>query len=223
MDRIFVIPLLASLFAASCGSNDAKPPPPPGATTQAPSSTHAPSTPRAQGLATVDTRSGGRSTSTADLAQPADPRRIEFLGLEAPTDPVWRWSPVRKPMRLHTWTVPAPEGSEPAELTMIHFAEAVGNTAEANVRRWTGQFRGDDLPPRPEVTPMTVAGTMVELRGEYLGMGGGWHKADHAMLVAMVESKDGSIFIKMLGPAATVDAARASFMAMVEGIRPSNR
>jgi hypothetical protein len=126
-------------------------------------------------------------------------------------------------MRLHTWTIPAPEGAEPAELTLIHFAEAAGNTTDANIRRWTGQFRGDDLPPEPIVTHLTVSDmpvTLVELRGEYLGMGGGWHKADHAMLVAMVESGRGSIFIKMLGPAATVDASRASFMALVEGIRP---
>jgi hypothetical protein len=52
-------------------------------------------------------------------------------------------------------------------------------------------------------------------------MGGGWHKADYIMLVAMVESPKGSIFMKMLGSSQTVDAARPAFMTMIKGLRPT--
>lgn len=168
--------------------------------------------------------SGPSSTGPAQqTTPPADPTTIEVLGYEAPTDPTWRWEPPKNTMRLVNWIIPAPEGAEPAELAVMHFPEASGNTTDRNIERWTSQFRGADLPVKPVIRSITVATmptTLVELRGEYLGMGGGWHKQDYAMLVAMVESERGSIFIKLLGPAQTVDAARASWTAMVEGLRP---
>jgi hypothetical protein len=128
-------------------------------------------------------------------------------------------------MRITNWIVPAPEGAEPAELVITHFPEAAGNTRDANIARWSSQFRADDLPPQAEVTEITAGtmpATLVELQGEYLGMGGGWHKADYAMVVAMVDSDQGSIFIKLLGDAETVDATRDTFMALVEGLKPAN-
>jgi hypothetical protein len=155
------------------------------------------------------------------ISPPTDPAEIGFLGLKAPTDPTWRWEPPKNAMRVANWIVPAPEGAEPAELVIMSFPEAAGNTREANIARWTSQFRADDLPPQPEVTELEGVAfptTLVELRGEYLGMGGGWHKANYVMLVAMIASPDGSVFIKLLGDAATVDGSREALMRMLEGL-----
>jgi len=127
-------------------------------------------------------------------------------------------------MRVANWVVPAPEVAEPAELVITHFSEAAGNTQQANIARWSSQFRTEDLPAQPDVTEFTVGDlpvTLVELRGEYLGMGGGWHKANYVMIIAMIESPRGSIFIKLLGDAATVEASRLPFMNMVEGLVPA--
>jgi len=126
-------------------------------------------------------------------------------------------------MRLMNWVVPSAEGAETAELVVTHFAEAAGNTRQANIDRWSRQFRAADLPVKADVTDLQAGGmpvVLVELRGEYLGMGGGWHKENFAMLVAMIESPHGSVFIKLLGPQDTVDLARDDFLSMVQGLAP---
>ncbi len=125
-------------------------------------------------------------------------------------------------MRVINWTVPAPEGAEPAELVIFNFPEAAGNTRQENINRWTGQFYSGDMPTEAEVTEMTIATmpvALVEINGEYQGMGGGWHKENYTMLVAMVDAPVGSVFIRLLGPRDTVDQHRAAYMELIEGLR----
>jgi hypothetical protein len=215
----------AAMFSLGCSDNS-PPPPPPGPASTAPNSQNVLESPGPQrGLRSVDTSKKRAAAKTLALP-PTDPGLAVFLGYEAPTDPTWRWERPRNSMRLMNWVIPAPPGAEPAELTVTHFPEASGNTREANIRRWSSQFRGDDLPPQPEIASLTVADmpvTLVELQGEYLGMGGGWHKADYIMLVAMVESPQGSIFIKMLGESQTIESARHAYMKMIKGLRASSQ
>ena len=62
---------------------------------------------------------------------------------------------------------------------------------------------------------------LMEIHGEYMGMGGAWHKADQRMVVAMVQAPAGSIFIKMLGPDDTVLVNRDDFMDFIRGLAPT--
>jgi len=177
-----------------------------------------------RGLGGVDATVKTQDTAHTPEGPPPDPRSAVFASLRAPTDPTWRWEPPRNDMRKINWVIPSPEGSEPAELVVTHFPEASGNTKQNNIDRWTNQFRGSDLAAQPEVTQLTVSDmdvTLVELRGQYRGMGGGWHKDDYTMLAAMVNSKHGSVFIKLLGPTDTVSATRDTYMNMIMGLRPT--
>ncbi len=164
--------------------------------------------------------SGNNDETTRNT--PQEPGKASFAGLKGPIPVTWTWEPPRHHFRVAQWIVPGREGAEPAELVVTTFPEASGNTVQNNIDRWTRQFRSTDGgPPQPEVTPQTVNGmptTMVDLKGEYLGMGGGWHKAGYRMMVTIVETSDGSVFIKLLGPAETIDANADGYRQLIQNL-----
>ena len=168
------------------------------------------------------TRTIDTSPSTTE---PEDPTSAVFLGLETTKPITWLWQPPKRSMRKANYLVPGANGTEPAELTVTHFPEAPGNTPEANIRRWTSQFRSvDGGPAKAKVETFTVGTmpvTLVEIKGEYMGMGGAWHKADQLMLVSMVEAPVGSVFLKLIGPEDTVDANRQAYVEFVKGLKPT--
>lgn len=165
-------------------------------------------------------------TRDSPALPPTDPSNAEFAGLIGPIPVTWTWEPPRHHFRVAQWIVPGREGAEPAELVVTTFPEASGNTVQNNIDRWARQFRTTDGgPSRPVINKQTVNDlpiTIVELDGEYLGMGGGWHKADYRMLVSIVETPDGSVFIKLLGPAETVTANADGYHNLVHNLRASD-
>ena len=153
---------------------------------------------------------------------PADDKTLTVLGLTAPKSSTWLWKPPTRTMRKANFVVPGREGSEAAELVVNHFPEAPGNTLQANIARWSKQFRmldgGTPTPIISDYTVDTMPLTVVELHGEYMGMGSHWHKPNQRMLMAMVTAPAGTVFIKMLGPDATVEAHRDAYMKMILGL-----
>jgi len=136
------------------------------------------------------------------------------------TDPSgWERIPNPNPMRIATYRIPGARGGDPAELTVVR----AGGTLEANVQRWLGEF--DDMGKETR-TEMTVSGmkvTLVETSGTYLGTSMGPSSMRHAgwaLLSAIVETPGPHYFFKMLGPQATVAAARPSLEALLNGITP---
>ena len=155
-------------------------------------------------------------------APPADPARAEFAGLRGPIPSTWKWEPPRHHFRAAQWVVPGRDGSEPAERVVTTFPEASGNTIQNNIERWKQQFRSTQGgPPQPVVESKIVNGlpiTLVDLEGEYLGMGGGFHKTNYRMIVSIVEAADRSIFIKLLGPTPTVSANRSGYTTLIDNL-----
>ncbi|MCH2153816.1 MAG: hypothetical protein MK089_10795 [Phycisphaerales bacterium] len=153
---------------------------------------------------------------------PEDPTRAQFAGLAGPIPATWQWQPPQHHFRVAQWMIPGRENSDPGELVVTTFPEASGNNIENNIERWTQQFRSNDgSPSRPEVTSKTVNGlpvTIVDLKGEYLGMGGGWHKENYRMLVTIVQAPVGSVFIKFLGPDAAVDANATEYLNLIDNL-----
>ena len=166
------------------------------------------------------TRNIDTSPSTTE---PDDPTSAVFLGLETTKPITWLWQPPKRSMRKANYLIPGTNGTEPAELIVTHFPEAPGNTPEANIRRWTSQFRSvDGGPAKAKVESFTIGSmpvTLVEIEGEYMGMGGAWHKADQRMMVSMVQAPVGSVFLKLIGPDATVDANRTAYLEFVKGLK----
>lgn len=181
---------------------------------------------RASGNSLLDSLDVSKDIDTSpSTSPPDDPTTAVFLGLKTTKPATWLWQPPKRSMRKANYLIPGRNGSEPAELIVTHFPEAPGNTPEANIQRWTSQFRSaDGGPAKAEVERLTVEGmpvTLMEINGEYMGMGGAWHKADQRMIVAMVQAPAGSVFIKLLGPDDTVLVNREAFIDFIRGLKES--
>jgi hypothetical protein len=134
-------------------------------------------------------------------------------------------------MRRAQWAVGAAPSA--AELVAYHFGATGAGSVEANLARWFGQFEQPDGRPSKDaarVEQRTIAGlqvTRVEVSGRYVaevrpGAQERHDQADAAMLAAIIQAADGAYYLKMVGPRATVEAARAGFDAMLASIAPAS-
>jgi hypothetical protein len=153
---------------------------------------------------------------------PADATVAEFVGLRAPKPASWVWRPPSQ-MRVANYTVPGQGGADAGELVVFFFGPGQGGAIQPNIDRWVGQFRAADggaVEPKIEhlsVDEMKV--TLVELAGSYMGMGMTAPADDTLFLAAIVEAPVGNVFIRLTGPSATVEANRADYMTMLNGLR----
>jgi len=132
----------------------------------------------------------------------------------------WQTIPNPNAMRLATYRVTA-DSSDAPEVSVAR----AGGTAEANIQRWLDQFdqRGADKRTKTRVHGLDV--TVVEVSGTYMGgaMMPGAQSASHpgwTLVGAIVPTASSAYFFKLLGPAAKVQAARASFDALVASFAP---
>jgi hypothetical protein len=119
-------------------------------------------------------------------------------------------------MRVATYGVPGAEGAEAGECAVFFFGRGQGGGVDANVQRWSGQFKEKPPARRTRQTVGGVALTRVDIAGTYLNPGGGMmqsrgEKPDYRLLGAIVEAPEGFLFFKLVGPTATVAAAEADF------------
>jgi hypothetical protein len=155
------------------------------------------------------------------LAAPAWAETVvkEDAGLRYSVSTDWVRVPAPSDMRAAQYRVPGAEGQD-AELVIFFFGLGQGGDAEANLARWYGQFTqpdGSASRDKAVVTIRTVNDlkvTAVDLAGTYTAMRqGGPAQAtpDQRMLAAVVEGKGGPWFLRLVGPAATVEAAKPGF------------
>ncbi|MCH2138226.1 MAG: hypothetical protein MK074_04165 [Phycisphaerales bacterium] len=169
------------------------------------------------------------TTDTPDTPQlkidkPVDPGRLLFLGMEAPISKRWQWQPPRGVAMLASWVVPADASSpsDPAHLSIWAPGRDRATVVANTVPEWSKQFRSGVVPHPPAINHRTIGEmdvTIVELAGEYSGMGGGWHRPDHRQLTAIIDGPKTTTIVRLLGPSATVEANRAAFIRMVDGLR----
>ena len=136
----------------------------------------------------------------------------------------WRSEQPASPMRKAELYVPGPEGTGKAGeaiITVFHFGAGQGGTVQLNVDRWFGQFDGDNDAKgaaTAKETIGTVPVTFVRARGTFQsGMPGQptTPMEGQALLGAILESPNGDVYIKMTGPAPTVEKAEPAFVQMV--------
>jgi hypothetical protein len=137
----------------------------------------------------------------------------------------WKTVQPKSNMIQYEFRAPA-KGDATSRITMMSASGGI----EENIKRWIGQFDGlkkEDAKIEKKEVDKTIA-HIVELEGTYKeSMGGpfapnaGTKKlADHAMLGAILELKDGTtVFIKMTGPKEIVAEERDAFREMVSTLK----
>jgi hypothetical protein len=225
---------VAAIALAGCGKDDkattsqnASPPSPPPVVSRAPSvpptvtmggpsSATAPSTVRPVG---PNAPTGFTPTQPPIINPPTESKVATFAGLTGPKPVTWIWHPPTRQFSVAEYTVPGQGGADQAQITV----SKAGGSVDANIQRWKGQFKSaDGKPVEPKIVKFEADGvpiTLVELAGSYQGMGAPSFVPDQLFLDAIVETPGEMIFIRFVGPTATVEANRDAFMDMVRGLR----
>jgi hypothetical protein len=213
VSRPLVVALLALPVACGEAGPAPKPPEPIIAKPATPLATPTPAVPAAPAADASWKLSGAND----------DANRVEIAGLVLPKPATWTWQQPTVQFRTLQYAVPGvADSTGSAELVFSLFKAGDGGPIEGNITRWSGQFRtAEGAASTPARSERTVAGlkiTIVENRGGYVPMGAPAPRPGYAQLGAIVEALGRNVFIRLVGPEATVDANRAAFEAMLDGM-----
>jgi len=156
-------------------------------------------------VAAATTAAPAPAAAAAPAAAPA-----HAVAWDAPS--AWTKIDNPSPMRKATYKV-----SPDAELTVTE----AGGDPSSNVKRWEGQF-GGSAAKLEDRHPNGLDVKLVAITGSYAGMGDPAPKPDQGLLGAIVTPADpsgASTFFKLVGPKATVLAARGDFEKLVASLR----
>lgn len=130
------------------------------------------------------------------------------------------------PMRRAQYRIDGPAG--PAECAVFYFGRVDAGDAKASASHWTTLFR---TPDGAVVDDARISETMVgdvrvtrvEVNGAYAGGISGAPAADkprpdHELLGAIAHGPDGPLFLRIVGPRATIEAARADFDTLIRSL-----
>lgn len=147
----------------------------------------------------------------------------------------WTSVPVKSSMRQAQFQLPTVKNgdgaSEAPELVVYYFGPNGGGGVAQNYERWRGQFQPNEGKTAIEDKPgkKTVNGLVIdtlECAGRFVaetapGSGERVNKPNFRMLAAIVPSKQGLVYFKLVGPSDAVNAERAGFEQLLESLLDS--
>jgi hypothetical protein len=130
-------------------------------------------------------------------------------------------------MRLAQYKLPKAEGdTEDASLVLYYFGPGQGGSTAANIKRWLGQMKQEDgsTDKSGKLVTTETAGlkmTTVDVSGTYVaetapGSGTFNNKPGYRLRAAVVETPNGSYFVKLIGPEKTVTQWNDSFLSYIK-------
>ena len=133
-----------------------------------------------------------------------------------------KWETVQpgSAMRKAQLRVPGAKVSESADVIFFHFGGGDGGGTQANIDRWFMQFKDAKDKKSDETKVGKHKVIYVSTHGTYSGGMPGqpaMQLENYALMGAIVESPNGNVFVKMVGPDAVVKSADAEFRKMIEG------
>jgi hypothetical protein len=146
---------------------------------------------------------------------PAEPVKVGAFSFTVPEG----WKTVTPSSAMRKAQLEIGQGSDKAEVTFFQFGAGQGGSVAENVARWFGQFPGSEDKRKTEtVQAGSVKITYATTEGTFSsGMPGGptTPMNGYALCGAIVESPEGSVFIKMTGPTSVVKSSTEAFKKMV--------
>jgi hypothetical protein len=150
---------------------------------------------------------------------------VNLDGLKSKAPAGWQREKSSNRFRVYQFRVPKADGDKAdAQLVVFHFGEGAGGTAADNVKRWKGMFEppdGKTIDEASKVEEMKVAGvavTYADIRGTYLEKFPPFdpnakvtRRPDYRMLGVVFASQNGPYFIRLTGPARTVEQHKKDF------------
>lgn len=143
----------------------------------------------------------------------------------------WIAEPPSSSMRIAEFTLPKVDGdAEGAQLTVFFFGATQGGSAQANIDRWIGQMTQPDGRASKDVAkPSTLTShglpiSLVDLTGTYTaevrpGSAEHFNKPGFRQCAGVVTTPGGPYFVKLTGPAKTVERWHESYVAFLKTLR----
>ena len=127
-------------------------------------------------------------------------------------------------MRVAQYRLPkVPGDTEDASLVLYYFGPGQGGSTTANIDRWISQMKQTDGSAAKDehlvanglkVTSVDVSGTYVAETAP--GSGTFHNKPDYRLRAAVIETPNGSYFVKLVGPEKTVTQWNDSFVSYLK-------
>jgi hypothetical protein len=150
------------------------------------------------------------------LQTPATPGSLTFAAPKG-----WQARDASSSMRVAEFVLPGRDAAGSAELVIYYFGGS-GGSVDANVERWVGQMQQPDGRASGDVAvrdTRTINGlkvSLLDVSGTYVaeirpGAAEKHNSPGFRMRTAVVETPRGPYYLKLVGPAPTVEAWNASF------------
>src|SRR5262245_52234925 len=150
---------------------------------------------------------------------------VKLDDLQSRTPAEWKAQKRGNKMRAFQFVLPkAKADKQDAELVIFYFGPGGGGSATDNVKRWKGMFvppEGKSIDDVAKVTEMKVGKvplTYLDVRRTYLYKERPFDpnakvekRPEHRLLGVVVESENGPYFIRLVGPAKTVEQHKKGF------------
>ena len=133
----------------------------------------------------------------------------------------WQRMAPPNPVRKAQFRVRNPAGGNDGVAIFFHFGPGIGGEPAANITRWYSHFKEPRVALDATVEHLTVDGGARHLfyaQGTFVTAGADGKRrevSDYALLAAMLESRDGAVFVRLVVPAALAGRVRDAFRRMI--------
>jgi hypothetical protein len=158
--------------------------------------------------------------------------RFQVSGLSFAVPDDWVSEPTSSGMRAAQWRLPGSTEQSSVHVVLYYFGRSGAGDLTANLDRWIGQVQQPDGSDSRQVTAINTAEFggckvhCVDVAGTYVaetspGSEVRLNQSDSRLLAAVVETKAGPYYLKVVGPATVLEGQKPAFDALLESCRSS--